>query len=403
MIIHLDLDAFFCAVEEQRDPSLHGKPFAVGGRPEERGVVASCSYAARRFGVHSAMAMGRAMKICPHMIIVHGHYQAYGEASRKVMASLHALTPLVEQISIDEAFLDISNLPGPVEELARQIQASIRDGLGLPCSLGVASNKLVAKIATEVGKASGRGDGPPNALTIVQPGTEADFLAPLQVNLLWGVGPKTAARLLELGIQTIGDLARKSDVDLIQRFGKHGLEMALHAKGIDPNPIVTVRAVKSISHEITFSRDVRDESELRKTLRSQVGEVARLLQKKQLRGRTVKLKLRWPDFTTLTRQTTLGRATDQAETLSRIVEQLFDSIWRPGKAVRLLGVGISGLVERGGCYRNTGQLELWQRDGQSDRIDEKEQRLQTVISELQERFGQEVLSKGLPKKDVEEN
>ena len=402
MIIHLDLDAFFCAVEEQRDPSLRGKPFAVGGRPDERGVVASCSYAARRFGVHSAMAMGRAIKICPNLIIVRSRYQAYGEASRKVMDRLHALTPLVEQISIDEAFLDISGLPEPVEELARQLQASIRDELGLPCSLGVASNKLVAKIATEVGKGSGRGEGPPNALTIVPPGTEAEFLAPLQVNLLWGVGPKTAARLLELGIQTIGDLARRSEVDLIQRFGKHGLEMALHARGIDPSPIVTVRTVKSISQETTFSQDVRDESELRQTLLSQAGQVARLLQRKQLRGITVKLKLRWPDFTTLTRQTTLSRATDQAETLSRTAEQLFDKVWRPGKAVRLLGVGVSGLVERGDCYRNSGQLELWQAEGQGDQIAEKERRLQTVISELQERFGKESLSRGLPKIDVED-
>ena len=402
MIIHLDLDAFFCAVEEQRDPSLRGKPFAVGGRPDERGVVASCSYAARRFGVRSAMAMSRALKICPQLIIVHGRYQAYGEASRNVMGRLHALTPLVEQISIDEAFLDISDLPGPVEELARKLQGSIRDDLGLPCSLGIASNKLVAKIATEVGKGSGRGDGPPNALTLVPPGTEAEFLAPLQVNLLWGVGPKTAARLSELGIQTIGDLARRSEVDLIQRFGKHGLEMSLHARGIDASPIVTVRAVKSISQETTFTRDVRDETELRYTLLNQAGEVARLLQKKQLRGITVKIKLRWPDFTTLTRQTTLSRSTDQAETLYRTAEQLFDKVWRPGKAVRLLGVGVSGLVEGGDCYRNSGQLELWQVEGQGEQIAEKERRIQTVISELQERFGKEALSKGLPKKDFKD-
>jgi DNA polymerase-4 len=402
-ILHLDLDAFFCAVEEQRDPSLRGKTFAVGGRPDERGVVASCSYAARRFGVHSAMAMGQALKICPSLIIVGGHYQAYSEASRKVMDRLRTLTPLVEQISIDEAFLDVSELPGPVEGLARGLQASIRDELGLPCSLGIASNKLVAKIATEVGKASGRGNGPPNALTIVPPGTEAEFLAPLQVNLLWGVGPKTAARLSELGIQTIGDLARTPEADLIQRFGKHGLEMALHARGIDPSPIVTIRDVKSISQETTFSRDVRVESELRHTLLEQAGEVARLLQKKQLCGSTVKIKLRWPDFTTLTRQMTLNRSTDQAETIFRTAEQLFDKVWKPGKAVRLLGVGVSGLVERGDCSHSSGQLELWRADGQDNQITEKERRLQTTISELQERFGTDALSKGLPKKGYKES
>jgi DNA polymerase IV len=346
--------------------------------------------------VHSAMAMGRAVKLCPNLIIVRSRYQAYREASHLVMARLFEITPHVEQISIDEAFLDVSEISEPVDLIARRLQASIREELRLPCSLGVASNKLVAKIATEVGKASGTGDGAPNALTIVPPGMEAGFLAPLKVNMLWGVGPKTTVRLEELGIQKIGDLAQVSEAILIKRFGKHGLEMARHARGIDPSPIVTVHAVKSISQETTFNRDVRNETELRQTLNDLATQVATRLQKNNLRGITVKLKLRWPDFTTLTRQTTLSRATDQAEMISLIAEQLFDKVWKPGKAVRLLGVGISGLVER------PVQLELWQISEQVDRMTEKEKQLESLILEVQERFGKGALSKGLSKEDYED-
>jgi DNA polymerase-4 len=388
MIIHLDLDAFFCAVEENRDPSLRGKPFAVGGKPNERGVVASCSYAARRFGVHSAMAMGRAIKLCPSLIIVRSHYQAYSEASRQVMARLYEMTPQVEQISIDEAFLDVIEIPEPVERIARQLQASIHEELGLPCSLGVASNKLVAKIATEVGKASGHGDRAPNALTIVPPGSEAEFLAPLKVNMMWGVGPKTTARLGKLGVETIGDLAKVPEAELIKRFGKHGLEMSRHAKGIDPNSVVTSHAVKSISQETTFNRDIREEAELRQTLRDLATQVALRLQKNRLRGNTIKLKLRWPDFTTLTRQKTLSQETDQGEMLTLAAEQLFDKVWKPGKAVRLLGVGISGLEQR------PIQLALWQNGAQVDSATEKDKRVESVILEVQERFGKGALSRG---------
>ncbi len=164
-ILHLDLDAFFCAVEEKLDPALRGKAFAVGGRPEERGVVASCSYAARRFGVHSAMPMVRALKLCPGMLMISAHHHLYGQESHQVMERLQSLTPLVEQISIDEAFMDVSDLPEPGEVLARRLQAQIREELDLPCSLGVATNKLLAKTATDVGKAANRGDSPPNAIT----------------------------------------------------------------------------------------------------------------------------------------------------------------------------------------------------------------------------------------------
>src|SRR5690606_6228694 len=255
-ILHLDLDAFFCAVEEQRNPALRGKPFAVGGRPDSRGVVSSCSYPARRFGIHSAMPMARAIRLCPDLIIIEPHFGEYRRASREVMARLGALTPLVEQISIDDAFLAVTGLPGTPPAIAQGLQATIRDELGLPCSFGVATNKLVAKIANNVGKASAKGDGPPNAIHVVPPGEEAAFLAPLPIEELWGVGPKTAARLRQLGVQTIGDLARWPERELARMFGKHGADLARRARGIDERPVETEHETKSVSKEITFARDV---------------------------------------------------------------------------------------------------------------------------------------------------
>ncbi|MBI4733060.1 MAG: DNA polymerase IV, partial [Chloroflexi bacterium] len=236
-ILHLDLDAFFCAVEELHDPSLRGKAFAVGGRPEERGVVASCSYAARRFGVRSAMPTSRALRLCPELLIISHHRGDYGEMSEKVMECLHNLSPWVEQISIDEAFVDISGLGDPAS-VAHKVQSEVRGGLGLPCSVGIASNKLVAKIATEVGKKSGRKGEAPNALTVVPPGTEAAFLDSLPADMLWGVGPKTGAKLAGYGVKTIGDLARRPEADLIRWFGVNGGEMWRHARGLDERPIV---------------------------------------------------------------------------------------------------------------------------------------------------------------------
>jgi DNA polymerase-4 len=381
-IIHLDLDAFFCAVEEQRDPSLVGKAFAVGGRPEERGVVASCSYAARKFGVRSAMPMARALKLCPELLIVGSRHGNYSQVSRQVMARLRTLTPLVEQISIDEAFLDVSELDQDPEAIARNLQAEIREELGLPCSLGLASNKLVAKIATDVGKIRARGSGPPFALTVVEPGKEAEFLAGLPVEMLWGIGPKTGERLDELGIHTIGDLAAWPPADLAQRFGKHGYEMSRHARGLDDRPIETSREVKSISQEVTFARDVRDEGELRRTLVRMSEQIAHSLQKQHLQATTVKLKIRWPDFTTLTRQVTSTTPTDEAKVIAAGAESLFAKVWTKGEPVRLIGVGVSGLDAR------PRQLGLF------DVENIRQTRLNEALSELKEKFGEGVVKRG---------
>ncbi len=382
LILHLDLDAFFCAVEEIRDPGLRGKAFAVGGKPDERGVIASCSYAARRLGVHSAMPMARALRLCPGLIIVSARHGVYGEVSRQVMARLHDLTPLVEQISIDEAFLDISGLNDSPERIARRLQAGIRDDLGLPCSIGIASNKLTAKIATEVGKKAAKGAGAPFGLTIVPVGEEAAFLASLPADMLWGVGPKTSARLTELGIQTIGDIARWPENEMVRLFGENGRELARHARGQDDRAIVTERETKSISQETTFSRDVRDDKVLEKTLREHSSQVARKLRESNLAGSTIKLKIRWPDFTTLTRQVTLEGSTDQDDEIGKVALGLLRAVRKPGQAVRLIGVGVSGL---GPPVR---QLAFW------DAGSEKARRLQEAVDQLREKYGDNVIHQG---------
>jgi DNA polymerase IV len=381
-IIHLDLDAFFCSVEEQRDPSLRGKAFAVGGRPEERGVVASCSYAARQSGIHSAMPMAQAIRLCPGLLVISSRHGVYSQASAQVMERIRALTPLVEQISIDEAFMDVSDLPESGEELARRLQTSIRVELGLPCSVGVATNKLVAKIATDVGKATAKKGMPPNAITVVPPGDEAAFLAPLPAQVLWGVGPKTAERLAELGIRTIGDLARWPVEELVHQFGKNGVDLSRHARGISDSSIVTSREPKSMSQETTFVKDTSDKDILRQTLLNLTQGVGRQLRQENLCGATIKLKLRWPNFTTISRQVTLPQPTDQDKDIFEAAWGLFSKVWRPKLAVRLLGVGVSGLCPP------IRQLNLF------DQNSIKDIRLQATLDELCKRYGDKAIRRG---------
>lgn len=305
------------------------------------------------------------------------------------MDILHSVTGLVEQISIDEAFLDISDIRDEPERLARGLQARIRDELHLPCSIGIASNKLMAKIATEVGKAlalkriTAQGlTEPPNAVTIVPVGKEAEFLGPLPADMLWGVGPKTSKRLTDLGIYTIGDIARWPENEMIRLFGENGRDLARHAKGIDDRPVVTEHETKSISQEVTFSVDIRDDKVLEKTVREQSAEVSRQLRKNDLAGKTVKLKLRWPDFTTLTRQATLNTPTDMEDEIAKCAMELLRSVRKPNQAVRLIGVGVSGLGEP------VRQLGLWDFDS------ERSRKLQDVLDILQEKYGKDVIKRG---------
>ncbi|PQV63558.1 DNA polymerase-4 [Abditibacterium utsteinense] len=345
-LIHVDLDAFYCAVEEKRDPSLRGQAFAVGGRANERGVVASCSYAARARGVHSAMSMAAAQRLCAHLLVIEPRHDEYRAASRQVMDLLRAFTPLLEQLSIDEAFLDVSpNISEQVggRALALQIQEKIERELGLSSSMGVASNKMVAKIATDCGKAAVETTHSPRAICVVPRGQEASFLSPLPVTALWGVGPKTAQRLQDLGISSIGALALWPERDLARRFGKHGFELSQHARGIDRREIVTERESKSISSETTFASDADDWEVLHAQLCQEARHVALQLQKQELQAATIKLKLRWSDFSIATRQTTLFSPTAAREVIEGAATLLLSQLWQGHRPVRLLGVGASGL------------------------------------------------------------
>jgi DNA polymerase-4 len=380
-IIHLDLDAFFCAVEELLDPSLAGKAFAVGGATGERGVISTCSYPARRYGVRSAMPTGQALRLCPGLLLLRGHYNEYSKYSRKTMEILENLTPLVEQISIDEAFIDVTDLPQRAEEIARDIQAKVKAELGLPCSLGVASNKLVAKIANNIGKSEVKTGRPPCAVKVVLPGQEAAFLAPLPVGELWGIGPKSAEHLHKLGIRFIGELASKTDDWLNTNIGDYGRSLARHARGIDHREVMTSHDTKSISNEVTFSRDVTSRAELLATLRRLSDKVGSRMRRDGFLASTVRIKIRWPDFSTFTRQATLTEDFDQDSIIYEAALGLLNGIWQEGMPVRLLGVGVSNL------HPFAVQLSLWETKT------ERERRLLKAVDDIRERFGRDMIQR----------
>lgn len=383
-IIHLDLDAFFCAVEELLDPKLRRKPFAVGGSPKQRGVVASCSYAARKFGIHSAMPMARAVRLCPELMIVSHNFRNYVDLSRQVMELLNNYSQLVQPVSIDEAFIDLTHQPEEGVVYARELQAKIKATLGLPASLGVATNKLVAKIATNVGKASGPGDDYPNAIQVVPPGEEAAFLAPLPTDAMWGVGAKTAEKLAEIGLHTIGDIASYPLRELERRFGQIGSDLHRRAHGIDTSPVHVTHETKSVSHEVTFAQDVYEEKKLREVIRRQAQSISKRLRKLELYGSTVKVKLRSPDFTTITRQNTLLEPTDEAGPIEKMALEIFTKHWKPGQKLRLLGIGVSNL---GPPSR---QLILWDWNPKEA---EKQERLRTALQSLRAKYGEAAIGR----------
>ncbi len=300
-ILHVDLDAFFAAVEQRDRPELLGRPVIVGGSdPTSRGVVSAASYEARTFGVHSAMPLRTAFRLCPQGVFLPVDGRRYQAASRDVMAVLRRYTPQVQQISIDEAFLDVTGsraLFGDGETIARTIKTTVRDEVGLTVSVGVATTKLVAKVGSDLRK--------PDGLVVVPPGEEAAFLAPLPISRLWGVGEKTALALREFGVQTIGDLAALPRDALVRRFGKHGASLVDRAHGIDPDPVASGEPAKSIGHEHTFGHDTADVEVIERTVLGMADGVAWRLRAAGLRAATITLKLRDSTFATITRQTTL--------------------------------------------------------------------------------------------------
>jgi DNA polymerase-4 len=340
-IFHVDMDAFFVSVEELFDPSLKGKAVVVGGQRDERGVVSAASYEARKFGVHSAMPLRTAAKQCPHAIFVNGHPERYRECSEKVYKVLGRFTPQVEMASIDEAYLDMTGterLHGPPLKAAHTLHLRMKEDTGLNCSVGIGSSRLIAKVSS--------GQAKPNGVLWIMPGEEAKFLAPLDVREIPGVGKVMESHLNALGIHKVGDLARLEHAELEQRFGNWGLALAGKARGEDAggwfdHAIAADLDAKSISHEHTYNEDTADAAHLEATLMRLSEMVGRRLREANFYARTVQLKLRYKDFTTITRAHTLPDATQLDNEIFEAIRTLFRKNWKKGMQIRLLGVQAS--------------------------------------------------------------
>ena len=380
-VFHLDMDAFFVSVEELFDPSLKGKAVVVGGQRNERGVVAAASYEARKFGVHSAMPLRTAAKHCPQAIFVDGHPERYRECSHKVYAVLGRFSPKVEMASIDEAYLDMSGterLHGPPLRAAHALHAAIKSETQLNCSIGIATSRLVAKVSSDQAK--------PNGVLWVLPGQEARFLAPLEVRKIPGVGKVLEKSLHDLGIRKVGDLAALEESFLDERFGKWGLALAGKARGLDAggwfdSEIGDNDQPKSISHEHTFNQDTADVEQLESTLARLSEMVCRRLREHRLYARTVQLKLRYEDFSTITRARSLRRATQVDGEILEQVRELFRANWKAGEKVRLLGVHTSSFEPA------EGQLGLL--DGGKH---ERWQKALSAADRLRDRYGEDAVS-----------
>ena len=340
-VLHIDMDAFFSSVEEKRHPGLAGKPVVVGGEgdPTKRGVVSTASYEARKFGIHSAMPLRTAHKLCPDAIFLPVDYEEYSRVSEEVKAILSNFSPIMEDVGIDEAFLDISSIDRPSEEIAKEIKERIKEETGLTCSIGIAPNKLLAKMASDMQK--------PDGLTIIVEDDIRSRIWPLSVRKLWGVGPETEAYLKKMGIQTVGNLASISLDRLIEEFGQsYGRYLYEASRGIDESPLVTHWEPKSISRETTFQRDVDNWQVIAKTLAELTKEVVINMKEEGYQGRTITLKIRFNDFKTYTRAKTLNKHTDSEEEIRKAA---FDCLGRfqLKKKVHLIGVRISHLKKVG--------------------------------------------------------
>ena len=331
-ILHLDMDAFYVNVHILDHPEDAGRPLAIGGQPDQRGVVASASYEARKMGVRSAMPMSTAVRLCPNLKIAPANWDRIHSCSKQVMAILEPFGPL-EQMSVDEAYVDLSAWGNP-EEKAAEIRTAVKRQTSLPCSVGLASSKLVAKVASDHDK--------PEGFTIVPPGTEAAFLAPLPTRAIHGIGPRTAEKLAKLNIHTCEQLAL-ADLGLLQgAFGNQAVSLQERARGVDGRSVVVDHGLaKSISQEWTFNQDINDPAKLRAKLKEMAEDVARSLQKRQLVAHTDTVKFRWADFTTFTRQRSLEIGINEAETIYAVAEAIWADHWPPGQKMRLLGVGVS--------------------------------------------------------------
>lgn len=380
-IFHVDMDAFFVSVEELYDPSLKGKAVVVGGKSDERGVCAAASYEARKFGVHSAMPLRTAHKLCPHAIFVEGHPERYREYSDKVRAVLGRFSPQVEMASIDEAYLDMTGtekLHGPPLKAAHALHNDIKRSTGLNSSVGIGSSRLIAKISSDQAK--------PNGVLYIVPGCEREFLAPLDVRKIPGVGKVTEKHLNDLGIRKVADLQRLEADFLEEKFGAWGLALAGKSQGQDAGGWFDADVggdddPKSLSHEHTYSVDTADADQLESTLARLSEMVARRLREYGLHARTIGLKLRYSDFTTITRAHTLDQPTQLDPELFSTVRRLFRDNWKQGSAIRLLGVRAASFEH------NEGQLDLLQQDKQ-----EKWKQALTAVDRVRDKFGDRAVS-----------
>lgn len=373
-VLLMDLDAFFASVEQLDHPQWRGKPVIVGGQAGKRGVVSTCSYEARAFGVRSAMPSSTAARLCPQAVWVEPHFKRYRELSAAVMGILYDESPLLEQVSIDEAFLDVT--PGrfvresPVA-IAARIQQRVSQ-LGITCSIGVASGKSVAKIASDLDK--------PRGLTVVYPGSEQAFLAPMEVRAMPGIGKQSALKLQALGIRTLGDLAAAQPAQLKGVFGVNAAAFVQRAAGIDERTLVTESEVKSISNERTFTRDLTSRAEIEAAIDYLGCMVGRRLRKQGLAGHTVTLKLRYSDLSSRTAQHSIGSQVDDESVFIPVAKQLLEQVWRPGDSVRLVGIGI------GGFHEKDRQMELFG-DGSAEELPAGNPALVSAADKVRDRFG----------------
>lgn len=354
MIMHVDLDAFFCAVEERRRPHLRGRPFVVAGQSHERGVVATASYAARTYGIRAGTSTAKAVQLCPEIVVVKPDYPAYLAASQAVMGLLQEVSPLVEQASIDEAYVAIADHLDSATACAQHVQQRIAQELQLAVSCGVASNKIVAKVATDIAKTRCRRGEMPRAIYVVAPGQEAAFLAPLPVDALCGIGPKTTQKLHDMGIRSLGELGWVRESDVRVHFHARQAEQLIRwARGIDDTPLQRARPPKSLSHETTFLRDVHDRTLVVGTVLTLAQAVAQRLQRQQLRGWVVHCRIRWDIYAAVAKQARLTRATDQASEIFGQATRLLDGLWDGQRSMRCIGIGVAQL----GAYPQ--QLGFW--------------------------------------------
>ena len=379
-ILHVDMDAFFASVEQRDDPSLRGKPVLVG-HDGPRGVVTAASYESRVFGCRSAQPMAVAKRLCPDAIVVRGRREAYRTASKAVFAILDAISPLVQPLSIDEAFLDATGLErhfGPPVELARRIKQLIREATDLPASVGVAPNKFLAKLASDWEK--------PDGLVVIERYELPERLAELPIRTMWGVGPAAEKRMFDRGVRTFGDLQRLTLDEAVRRLGAHGEHFWKLARGLDDRPVTPDREAKSIGHEHTFGEDLRDPGAVEQVLLEQTEQVTARMRRAQVIGRTVTVKIRTPPFETRTRAATLDEPTDRTDLIWRATQETFRE-WanRSFEPVRLIGVSMSRLAAR-----ENAQLPLF-----GEMEDKRQHAIDEAVDAIRERFGKRSIGRGL--------